>query len=136
MYANDANKKMNNKVILPKLSYKIYGLLYEIHNNLRRYKNEQQYCDAFEIILKNNKINYLREKSLDKSFNGEKNRRNIPDFIIENKIIIDFKAKRLITKNDYYQMQRYLKSANIKLGLIVNFRQKYLKPKRIINSEI
>jgi len=51
-------------------------------------------------------------------------------------MIVDFKAKRLITKDDYYQMQRYLKSANIKLGLIVNFRQKYLKPKRILNNDI
>ena len=42
--------------------------------------------------------------------------------------------KNFITKEDYYQMQRYLKAANLKLGLIVNFRTTYLHPKRILCS--
>jgi len=56
------------------------------------------------------------------------------DFIIENKIIIDIKAKKFITKEDYYQMLRYLKGANLELGIIYNFRNTYLKPKRVLNS--
>ena len=51
----------------------------------------------------------------------------------EDKIIIDIKAKKFITKEDYYQMQRYLQTANYQLGLIVNFRSVHLKPKRVIN---
>jgi hypothetical protein len=43
--------------------------------------------------------------------------------------------KEIVTKEDYYQMQRYLKCANLKLGIIINFRDTYLKPKRIINNE-
>ena len=59
--------------------------------------------------------------------------RNIRDFVIEDKIILDLKAKRIVTKEDYYQMKRYLAVSNKKLGLIVNFRQKYISPKRILN---
>ena len=70
---------------------------------------------------------------MDKSFEGEKARRNIPDFIINDQIIIDIKAKRIITKEDYFQMKRYLVSSGKKLGIIVNFRQTYLNPKRIVN---
>jgi GxxExxY protein len=55
---------------------------------------------------------------------------------IENKIIVDFKAKRLITKEDYYQMRRYLSTYNKKLGMIVNFRCRSIAPKRILNSEL
>ena len=40
-----------------------------------------------------------------------------------------------ITKEDYFQTQRYLQAANIKLGLIVNFRSTFLKPKRVINTK-
>ena len=58
---------------------------------------------------------------------------NIVDFLIDNKILVDFKAKIFLNKEDYYQMQRYLESSNLKLGLLVNFRNNYLKPKRIIN---
>lgn len=60
---------------------------------------------------------------------------NIADFLIENKIIIEAKAKQFILKDDYYQIQRYLQASNIKLGLLVNFRNKYIKPKRIIRID-
>jgi len=129
-------QRIRNNIICPDLSYKICGLCFKVHNQLGRYRNEKQYADALENILKENKIDYTREKPLNTSFEGEKERRNIPDFVIENKLIIDLKSKDFITKDDYFQMQRYLKSANIKLGIIINFRQKTIYPKRIINKEI
>lgn len=121
-------------ILYPDLSYKIYGICFSIHNRLGRYRNEKQYGDALGELLKNNKINYAREKSLPQFFKGEAQGRSIPDFVIENSIIIDLKAKRLISKEDYFQMKRYLVSYNKKLGLIINFRQKYLYPKRILNK--
>ena len=95
--------------------------------------NEQQYSDSLENLLKLENIKYEREKPLPPSFEGEKDRRNIPDFIIENTIILDLKAKRVITKDDYYQMKRYLNVYKKELGLIINFREYYLKPKRVLN---
>jgi len=127
--------RINKKIIYPELCYKVYGLLFAVHKSLRRYKSEKQYMDAFEKPLRDNGVNYIREKPLPPSFNGEMERRNIPDFIIEGKIIIDFKNKDFITKDDYLQMQRYLKSYHKKLGLIVNFRQRHLYPKRILNPD-
>ncbi|MFH1428009.1 MAG: GxxExxY protein [Patescibacteria group bacterium] len=126
---------MKQKLVYPELSYEITGLLFEVHNELGRHCNEKQYGDLFEKYLKKNNIKYLREKIIPQSFNGEKNGRNRVDFEIENKIIIEFKCKRVIERKDFYQMQRYLKSAKNKLGLIVNFREKYLRPKRVLNSE-
>ncbi|MBU4369195.1 hypothetical protein KKG58_00345 [Patescibacteria group bacterium] len=54
----------NKNILYPKLSYIIYGLLYKTHNQLNRFRNEKQYADAFEKLLKQNKIKYLREQSL------------------------------------------------------------------------
>ena len=125
---------MYEKLIYPELSYTICGLCFVAHNKLGKYCNEKQYADALEILLKKNKIHYLREKFLPPSFFGEQDR-NIPDFLIDDKIILDLKAKRIITKEDYYQMKRYLGAANKKLGIIINFRQNYLQPKRVLNSE-
>lgn len=61
---------------------------------------------------------------------------NILDFVVENKIALEIKAKRIITKEDYYQMQRYLQESNLKLGFLVNFRNRYIKPARIIRLEL
>jgi len=127
--------QMNEKVIYPELSYKICGLCFSVHNKLGRYRNEKQYADALENLLKENNIIYVRESSLLPSFEGEKARRNIVDFIIEDKIIIELKARGIILKDDYFQTSRYLVSSNKKLGLIFNFRQKYLRPIRVLNSK-
>jgi len=58
---------------------------------------------------------------------------NIVDFMIDEVILVDLKAKKFITKDDYYQMLRYLQASNLKLGLLINFRNSHLKPKRTIN---
>ncbi|MDP1689330.1 MAG: GxxExxY protein [bacterium] len=121
------------KVIYPELSYLIYGFCFKIHNELGRFLNEKQYGDALEKLLKENKINYIREFALPLSFDGEKPRRNIVDFLIEDKIILEFKVKQFLTKEDYYQLKRYLVSSSKKLGILFNFRQQALSPKRILN---
>lgn len=62
-------------------------------------------------------------------------RGNKVDFLIDGKVIVELKAKRCITRDDYYQVQRYLRGADLRLGLLVNFRDRYLKPKRVLNSK-
>jgi len=128
-----ANKE---KIVYPELSYKIGGILFDVQNNLGRFCNERQYGDAIEKLLKDNNLIYEREKELPKLFDGEQDRRNIADFLVENKILLELKAKRIIGREEYYQVRRYLNSLNLKLGLLVNFRDKYLKPRRILNSNV
>jgi len=123
-------------IIYQGLSYRLNGLFFEVHNKLGRFKNEKQCADKFEQLLIRESIKYKRECALPPSFKGEHVGRNRPDFIIADCIIVDFKTKTIITKEDYFQMLRYLTSYNKRLGIIVNFRQKYLKPKRIINPEV
>ena len=126
-------KLKRDDVLYPELSYKIYGLCFEAQNNLGRYLNEKQFCDYMETLFKREKIGYVREKPLPKSFEGEMANRNIPDFVIEDQIIFDAKSKYFITRQDYFQMQRYLNSYNKKLGIIVNFRERRINPRRVLN---
>jgi GxxExxY protein len=120
-------------IIHKELSYTIYGLCFKTHNILGRFRNENTYADFLETLFKSSNLHYLREVPLPVTFEGERPGRNRPDFIIEDKIILDLKAKRLISKEDYFQMQRYLHASGKNLGIIVNFRQEYIKPKRIAN---
>ena len=122
------------KIIFPDLSYTINGILFKVQNELGRFRNEQEYSDAIENSLKQKKLKYEREKILPKSFDGEKSGRNKADFVIEESIILEVKAKRMVEKEDYYQIKRYLSALNKKLGILVNFRDRYLHIKRILNS--
>ncbi len=128
MKANDTNK-----IIYKELSFLITGLLFKTHNALGRFGRERQYGDMFEKFLKEGKIDYEREKPLPVS--GIDNQfTNRVDFAINNKLLVELKAKPIVTKEDYYQMNRYLNASNYRLGMIVNFRNRYLKPIRVIRS--
>lgn len=124
---------MLKKIIYPKLSYKITGICFQAHNELGRFAKEKQYADRLEQLLQEKKIAYVREAKIQFKIKEKEISGNRADFIIENKIILECKAKNFITKEDYHQVQRYLKASKIKLALIVNFRTTYLKPKRTIN---
>ncbi|MDO9231239.1 MAG: GxxExxY protein [bacterium] len=125
----------SEKIIYKDLCYEIVGICFKIQDRLGRFCKEKQYSDEFEKWLIEKKIKYKREFALNKLENNDING-NIVDFIIEEKLLIDFKAKKFITKEDYGQMQRYLVSSKLKLGLLINFRESYLKPKRVINSKV
>ena len=127
---------MLKKIIYPELSYKITGLCFRVQNEMSRFAKERQYADRLEQLLKINHIKYQREIKLPFQFQGEKVKRNVADFLIEDKILLDCKAKKFISKEDYFQMQRYLKAAELRLGLIVNFRNNHLKPQRVINYSL
>jgi len=126
MHTNNTNKE--GKLIYPELSYIITGICFEIHNRLGRYSREKQYKDAIAEKLEEINIPYKKEFNV-------KDTGNIIDFIIDDKIILEIKAKRFITKEDYYQTQRYLQILKIKLGLLINFNNRYLKPSRVVRID-
>ncbi len=122
----------SDKVIEKELSYRLGGIFFTIQRELGRFCRERQYADLFEIKLKEAGIGYRREYPIE--IGSRKS--NFVDFIIEDKILVDLKAKPIIDKEDYYQVKRYLEISRKQLGLLVNFRDKYLKPKRILNGQL
>src|SRR3989344_6360390 len=126
----------NKNLLYPELSYKLNGIFFKIHNELGRFRNEKQYSDAIEQLLKNEGVSYKREYNLPVSFSGEAKNRNVVDFLIEDKLILEIKAKTRVSNEDYYQVLRYLNSVNFELGLIVNFRRYHLVTKRVLNTAL
>ncbi len=124
---------MSEKLVYEKLTYKLNGLFFQVHNQLGRFCKEKQYADALEIVLKQFGIAYKREYGVPFIVNGEEVKGNRVDFIIEEKIVVELKAKPFVVKEDYYQLQRYLEATGYRLGIIINFRKIYLQPKRVLN---
>ena len=127
MSTNDTNSR-NEKLIYPELSYAVVGMCFETHNQVGRFAREKQYGDCIEEKLKGAGISYSREYQISKTGNQV-------DFLIDDKIILEIKVKRLMGKEDFYQLQRYLQFSGKKLGLLVNFRNRYLKPVRIVRID-
>jgi len=127
-YTNRNINKDNERLIYPELSFALTGILFNVHNSLGRYAREKQYGDMSETQLKNAGLNFVREYRAGTSG-------NIIDFVVEQKIVLEIKAMDSIAREDYYQTQRYLQSTKLKLGFLINFRNRYLKPVRVVRID-
>lgn len=114
-----------NKLLYPELSYELNGIAFFVQNRLGRFAREKQYGDLYEQKLKENKINFYREYVVA----GTRNR---VDFLVEDVILLEFKAVPFLKHEDFGQVQRYLTILDIDLGILINFSQKILKPQRIL----
>lgn len=126
--ATKYTNKSTNKIIFQELSYLLNGVCFSVHNDIGRWAREKTYCDLVEAKLKELNILYKREWAVPDL--GDK-----IDFLIDDKIILEVKAKSRLLKDDYFQTQHYLQLLNKKLGLLVNFRDRYLKPARIVRID-
>ncbi len=128
---NGPNRIQMPRIIEKDLSYKLSGVFFKVHNQLGRFCRERQYGDAVAKELESLGVNFQREVAV--AVAGRKS--NFVDFVVESKIAIELKTKDIIDKEDYFQLQRYLKALGLELGIIVNFRRKHLNPKRVLNSD-
>ena len=121
---------MKKDVVEKDLSYLLVGIFFTIHKDLGRFARERQYCDALELELSKRGIPLGREHVV--MVAGRPSNR--VDFLVDGKIILEVKAKPFIEPEDYNQLKRYLHSAHVQLGIIINFREKYLHPRRVLRS--
>jgi len=135
--SNDKQIKTNDKrIVLKNESYELMGYLFEVHNELGSVYKEKNYQDAIEHILKKEGVKYEREKSFALKMAEEKVSEFFADFVIFDQILLETKANtKGISQEDIRQVLRYIKSADLPLGIIVNFRKEKLEYKRIINPK-
>jgi GxxExxY protein len=121
------------ELLYKELCYKITGIAFEIHNTLGSGLKEKIYADAFEEIRKDEKINYKREVYSPIKIRGKIVVKNYFDFTIEDKLVVELKSGSDKYKEVCNQLFQYLKSSNLKLGLIIRFTKDGVKTKRIPN---
>lgn len=124
------------ELIYPELSYDIVGVLFNVHTRLGNKYQERYYQRAVALALKKKGLEFQREIAVDLTFEGEIIGKYILDFVVENKIVLELKARPKLEKKDYKQVSAYLKANKLKLGILANFRGEKLVYKRILNSEV
>ncbi len=114
-------------------SYKLLGILFEVHNNLGKGFLEIVYKDAIEYELEKSKIFFEREKEYSIQYKEtELKHKFYADFVVMDKIILEVKSGSSISDSHIAQAINYLKVSRNRLALIVNFNNDSLEYKRII----
>ncbi len=125
--------KVGSKVLFPDLSYKIMEAVFEVHNQLGPGFTENIYENALVRELGNRGISYEQQKSIPVLYKNQPVGTYRLDLVVENKIILEFKAVSALNDVFKAQLLAYLKAANFQLGILVNFGTARVEYKRITN---
>mgnify|MGYP006287729409 CR=1 FL=1 len=129
---NFAEEDNAEGLLYKNLTYKIRGALFKVKKEIGLGHKENIYHKALEEKFKNLGLKFDSEKQLDVKYNGKKIGVYTPDFIIEDKIIIELKALPKVGKQQTNQVWTYLKGNEYKLALLANFSPNELEVRRII----
>ena len=128
--------KANSSLLFPELSYTLMGILFKIQSKLGNTYQEKYYQRAIELELSDLKIPFQREKEIKLDYQGKKIGKYFLDFVIDGKIVLEVKAAPEITHAYKRQLLAYLKTANVKLGIVANFRTPRLTYCRLVSPYV
>jgi GxxExxY protein len=117
-------------------SYKIVGVLFDVHKNLGKGFSEIVYKDAIEYEFNQLNISFEREKEFAVHYkNTILNHKFYADFVVFDKIILEIKTVDCFNSSHYNQCLNYLNISKNELAILANFNLISLEYKRIVNSK-
>ncbi|MCD6093560.1 MAG: GxxExxY protein [Candidatus Omnitrophica bacterium] len=115
------------KLLYEKESYEIRGACFAVWKEFGSAFKETVIEKALAKEFKERGLSIDRQKRIDIFYRDEKVGVYIPDFVIDNKIIIEIKVKPVLIQEDRRQFWHYLKGSHYRLGFLVNFGTKKLE---------
>ena len=122
----------NKNFLYKELSYKIIGCFYDVYNELGPAHKEQVYHEALKIAFDDVNILYKSQPRIKLKFRSKDVGVYEPDFIIENKIIVEIKSLLNMPKVFEKQLYYYLRGTPYKVGYLVNFGNEKIDIRRRI----
>ncbi|KKQ93209.1 MAG: hypothetical protein UT19_C0016G0022 [Candidatus Woesebacteria bacterium GW2011_GWB1_39_10b] len=113
--------KTFTKLLYEKESYLIRGACFDLYKELGNGHKESVYQKGLAVYFKEKGLDAEREKRITVRILNQSLGNYTPDFVINNLILIEAKAKSYITIQDKKQFWHYLKATDYKLGFLVNF---------------
>ena len=118
------------------LAYRIVGCFYEAYNVLGPAHKEQIYHKALALEFKSKDISFSDKKRLKVRYKGKEIGVYEPDFVIEDKIVVEIKSLLHMPGVFEKQLYYYLRGTDYKLGYLVNFGTEKLDIRRRIYDSV
>ncbi len=129
---NAESKNLHPQLLFEDLTYKIRGAVFEVKKQLGLGHKEVIYQKAFAEELYRQNIMFEKEKFIDIQYGSKKVGTYQPDFVVEDKIIVELKALPYVGEAHQKQLWSYLKGSRYKLVLLINFGNKDLEIRRVV----
>ncbi|MEK7212675.1 MAG: GxxExxY protein [Patescibacteria group bacterium] len=120
-------------LLYPELSYQVVGVLFSVFNQLGYGYKEEYYQRAIRQELLRLKMPFREQITFPIKFNEQVIGKQIFDFLIDGKIVLEIKRGDRFSRQDIVQTTGYLHSAGLKLGILARFSSRGLVFKRIVN---
>ncbi len=107
----------------------------EVHRNLGCGFQEYVYQRAMEIELNKKNIKHQKEFEIKIIYKGEYIALRRVDFLVNDLITVEIKARTEIDDVHFAQAINYLERSSYPIGLLINFGAKTLQFKRLYNKK-
>ncbi|MBU1087512.1 MAG: GxxExxY protein [Candidatus Omnitrophica bacterium] len=115
------NQTEKEPILYKELAYETVGCFYNVYNALGPGHKELIYQKALGIEFDNKKITYCSQKKLAIEYDGKKIGTYEPDFVIDDKIIVEIKSVLIMPQVFEKQLFYYLRGSKYRLGYLINF---------------
>ena len=122
-------------MIYQEITGEIIGCAMEVHRHLGPGFQEYVYQRALEVELSNKKISRKREADIKIYYKGEYIALRRVDFLVDEKITVELKARTDLDDIQLAQAINYLEASHYPVGLLINFGAKSLQFKRLFNKK-
>jgi len=119
---------------LDEITYKINGCAMKVHNTMGNGFQEVIYQRCLEIELERSGLEFVREQSQKLYYEGIEVGTRRADFVVEDRVIVEIKAKIDLEDVHLAQAKNYVVAYHKEVGLLINFGAKSLQFKKIYNS--
>jgi len=120
------------EVLYRALSYEVVGAAMTVHTTLGSAFVESVYELALAHELDLRGVSYRRQPQLPVSYKEKEVGWFKPDFIVDDKIILELKAVKALNEIHEAQAHNYLAASGLRLAILLNFGSPSLQFKRII----
>jgi GxxExxY protein len=112
-------------------------LFFDVYHELGYGFLESVYEEAFAVALEESGLHFERQKPLTVWFRGRLVGTFRADAVVEDSVLVELKAARVLGPSHEAQLLNYLKATKLTVGLIFNFgpRPKFLRRVLEVRSE-
>jgi len=121
-----------DRLLYEDITYKIRGCAFRVKDEIGLGHKESIYQKALAEAFRIAGLRFEQEKRIDILYHGKKVGTYQPDFIVEDKVMVELKALPFLGQTEVKQVWQYTKGLPYKLTLCINFGPQEVTIRRIV----